>query len=47
MSLASLVKEELIDEQEAMLNSDNPEELRMNLQGIFLSQQTRGGILLK
>ena len=47
MSLADLVKKELVDEEEAMLWSDNPEELRMNLQGIFLSQHTRGGILLK
>ena len=47
MSLASLVKQGLVDEEEAVLHSDNPEELRMNLQGIFLSQQTRGGILRK
>ncbi len=44
MSLASLIKQRLITEEEAMWASDNPEELRMNLQGIFLSQG-RGGIL--
>ncbi len=44
MSLTTLIKEKLISEQEAMLASDNPEELKMNLQGIFLSQG-RGGIL--
>ena len=44
MSLAGLIKEGLIREEEAMIASDNPEELRMNLQGIYLSQG-RGGIL--
>jgi twitching motility protein PilT len=44
MSLAILIKEKLISEHEAMLASDNAEELKMNLQGIFLSQG-RGGIL--
>ncbi|MCC6143162.1 MAG: type IV pili twitching motility protein PilT, partial [Candidatus Hydrogenedentes bacterium] len=46
MSLASLIKRKLIREEEAMWNSDNPEELKMNLQGIYLSQG-RGGILKK
>ncbi len=46
MSLVSLIKQKLISTEEAMYASDNPEELRMNLQGIFLSQ-TRGGILKK
>ena len=44
MSLAKLIKAKLITEDEGMWNSDNPEELKMNLQGIFLSQG-RGGIL--
>lgn len=44
MSLVQLVGEGLISEQEAELASDNAEELRMNLKGIFLSQG-RGGIL--
>ncbi len=44
MSLVGLVKSKLITEQEAMWWSDNPDELKMNLQGIFLSQN-RGGIL--
>lgn len=46
MSLASLVKNKLITEEDALIASDNPEELKMNLQGIFLSQG-RGGILRK
>lgn len=44
MSLAKLIKAKLITEEEAMWWSDNPEELKMNLQGIYLSQ-SRGGIL--
>lgn len=44
MSLAGLIKEGLIREDDAMIASDNPDELRMNLQGIYLSQG-RGGIL--
>jgi twitching motility protein PilT len=44
MSLAILIKEGLIREEDAMIASDNPDELRMNLQGIYLSQG-RGGIL--
>ena len=44
MSLADLIKRKLITEEDAMLASDNPEELKMNLQGIYLSQG-RGGIL--
>ncbi len=46
MSLCSLVKRKLITEDDAMWASDNPDELKMNLQGIQLSQQ-RGGILKK
>lgn len=44
MSLAKLIKGHLITEEEGMWWSDNPEELKMNLQGIYLSQN-RGGIL--
>ncbi|HOJ34110.1 MAG TPA: PilT/PilU family type 4a pilus ATPase [Candidatus Hydrogenedentes bacterium] len=44
MSLVDLVKKRLVTREEAELASDNPEELKMNLQGIFLSQG-RGGIL--
>lgn len=44
MSLVSLIKQGLIKEEDAMWNSDNPDELKMNLQGIYLSQG-RGGIL--
>ncbi len=44
MSLVKLVKSGLVTEEEAMLSSDNPDELKMNLEGIFLSQG-RGGIL--
>lgn len=43
LSLFKSVKEHLISEDEALLASDNPDELKMNLQGIFLSQN-RGGI---
>jgi twitching motility protein PilT len=46
MSLAELIKKELITKEQGMRASDNPEELSMNLQGIFLSQG-RGGILKK
>ena len=46
MSLAELIKKELITKDQAMRASDNPDELSMNLQGIFLSQG-RGGILKK
>lgn len=44
MSLHGLVKAGLVSEEEAYNWSDNPEELKMNLQGIQLSQG-RGGIL--
>jgi len=44
MSLVDLVNKQLVTKDEAMLSSDNPDELQMNLQGIYLSQQ-RGGIL--
>ncbi len=46
MSLANLIKRRLIKEEDAMTASDNPDELKMNLQGIYLSQ-SRGGILKK
>ncbi len=46
MSLVQLIEKGLITEEDAMLASDNPDELKMNLQGIFLSQG-RGGILKK
>jgi twitching motility protein PilT len=46
MSLVSLIKSGLIKEEVAYAQSDNPEELRMNLQGIYLSS-SRGGILKK
>lgn len=46
MSLVELVKTGLVTEEEANWASDNPEELKMNLQGIFLSS-SRGGILKK
>ncbi len=46
MSLAALIKTGLIKEEQAYAFSDNPEELRMNLQGIFISSG-RGGILKK
>lgn len=45
-SLTDLVKKGLVSEEDASLASDNPDELKMNLQGIFLSQG-RGGILKK
>ena len=44
MSLADLIRNKLISEQDGLWASDNPEELKMNLQGIRLSQN-RGGIL--
>jgi twitching motility protein PilT len=43
-SLVDLVRRRLVTEEEARWASDNPEELKMNLQGIFLSSG-RGGIL--
>jgi twitching motility protein PilT len=46
MSLAGLIKSGLIKEVDAYAYSDNPEELRMNLQGIYISSG-RGGILKK
>ena len=46
MSLESLIRQKLINVEEALWASDNPEELKMNLQGIRLSQ-SRGGILKK
>jgi twitching motility protein PilT len=46
MSLVSLIKSGLIKEEAAYAHSDNPEELQMNLQGIYLSS-SRGGILKK
>jgi twitching motility protein PilT len=46
MSLVNLVQAGLIKLENAEFASDNPEELKMNLQGIYLSQG-RGGILKK
>ncbi len=44
MSLVELVEAGRIEEADAMAYSDNADELKMNLQGIYLSQG-RGGIL--
>ena len=44
MSLVDLIRRGLVSQDEAEWNSDNPDELKMNLQGIYLSQG-RGGIL--
>lgn len=44
MSLVQHIKNGLITESDAIDFSDNPEELKMNLQGIFLTSE-RGGIL--
>lgn len=46
MSLVDLCQRKLITLEEATYASDNPDELKMNLQGIYLSQG-RGGILKK
>ena len=46
MSLVQLVEKGFITEADALLASDNPDELKMNLKGIYLSQG-RGGILKK
>ena len=46
MSLINLVKQKLIAEEDAVWASDNAEELKMNLKGIYLNQG-RGGILKK
>jgi twitching motility protein PilT len=46
MSLVSLVHDGLIDTKEALKYSDNPDELSMNLKGIYLAS-ARGGILKK
>lgn len=45
-SLVDLVRRGMIDEEVAEFASDNPEELKMNLQGIYTSRG-RGGILKK
>lgn len=44
ISLAKLIKAGLVKEETAYAYSDNPEELKMNLQGIYISSG-RGGIL--
>jgi Tfp pilus assembly pilus retraction ATPase PilT len=44
MSLVDLVNKKLITLDDAENSSDNADELKMNLQGIYLSQ-SRGGIL--
>ncbi|MFP6617152.1 MAG: PilT/PilU family type 4a pilus ATPase [Candidatus Hydrogenedentota bacterium] len=46
MSLVGLVKNELVKKEEALNFSDNPDELSMNLEGIYLAS-SRGGILKK
>jgi twitching motility protein PilT len=46
MSLADLCNRSIITEEDALTASDNPDELKMNMRGIFLSQG-RGGILKK
>ena len=46
MSLVGLVKDKLITEEDARLSSDNPDELDMNIKGIYLST-SKGGILKK
>ncbi len=46
MSLVELVKKDLVTLDEAIKNSDNSDELEMNLKGIYLSS-SRGGILKK
>ena len=46
LSLVELVKGKLIKEEDAMNFSDNPDELSMNLKGIYLAS-SRGGILKK
>lgn len=43
-SLVSHLHKKLITKEEAMINSDNPDELEMTLQGVHLSKD-RGGIL--
>lgn len=45
-SLHGLLKEKLVTREEALISSDNPEELKMLLEGITLNQM-RGGILKK
>lgn len=45
MSLVALVEQELITEADAMEASDNKDELKMNLQGIYVT--TGGGGILK
>jgi len=46
MSLVDLIKQDLVKKEHALDFSDNPEELEMNLKGIYLSG-SRGGILKK
>ncbi len=46
MSLADLLKRNLIKREDAMIASDNPDELLMVLQGIKITAG-RGGILKK
>ena len=45
MSLVSLINQGLVTQEDAMNASDNPEELKMNMQGIYVS--TGGGGILK
>ena len=46
MSLVNLVKEGLVLEEDAIVASDNPDEFKMNMQGIYVGSQG-GGILKK
>ena len=43
-SLVGMVKDKLVKKEDALNLSDNPEELEMNLKGIYLSS-AKGGIL--
>ncbi|MBN1493367.1 MAG: PilT/PilU family type 4a pilus ATPase [Candidatus Omnitrophica bacterium] len=44
-ALLMLYKRQLISKEEAMMASDNPQQLEMNMKGIFLDEGTGGGIL--
>ena len=43
-SLLELVNKGLISEEDALVSSDNPDALKMNFNGIFLSSDKGGGI---
>jgi pilus retraction protein PilT len=44
-ALLQLYKKQLISKEESMMASDNPQQLDMNMKGIFLDEGTGGGIL--